>query len=113
MVDGAAAVELPAPGRIGGVNLHLPGLQYALAPGRNAGIAGWRTGRCSMMFAQVDPRVLYCNRTGAAVSNDAIWSRDPADRRRWNIHALDLKLQRSAAVSAVMDDFGDLVEVAR
>jgi hypothetical protein len=62
--------------------------------------------------ANLDPRVLYCNRTGAAVSNDAIWSRNPADRRLWLLHSLDLKLQRSAAVSAVMDDFGNLVEVA-
>lgn len=61
--------------------------------------------------ANLDPRVLYCNRTGAAVSNDAIWSRDPADRSRWLINTLDLKLQRSAAVPAVMDDFGSLVEV--
>ncbi len=61
--------------------------------------------------AQPDPRVLYCNRTGAAVSNDAIWSRDPADRRLWLVHSLDIKLQRSAAVPAVMDDFGNLVEV--
>jgi len=60
---------------------------------------------------QPDPRVLYCNRTGAAVSNDAIWSRDPADRRLWLVHSLDLKLQRSAAVPAVMDDFGNLVQV--
>lgn len=60
---------------------------------------------------QPDPRVLYCNRTGAAVSNDAIWSRDPADRRLWLVHSLDIKLQRSAAVPAVMDDFGNLVEV--
>lgn len=60
---------------------------------------------------QPDPRVLYCNRTGAAVSNDAIWSRDPADRRLWLVHSLDIKLQRSAAVPVVMDDFGNLVEV--
>lgn len=60
---------------------------------------------------QPDPRVLYCNRTGAAVSNDAIWSRSPTDRRLWLVHSLDLKLQRSAAVSAVMDDFGNLVQV--
>lgn len=60
---------------------------------------------------QPDPRVLYCNRTGAAVSNDAIWSRDPADRRRWLINTLDVKLQRQAAVPAVCDDFGSLVEV--
>lgn len=58
-----------------------------------------------------DPRVLYCNRTGAAVSNDAIWSRDPADRRRWLINTLDVKLQRQAAVPAVVDDFGSLVVV--
>lgn len=60
---------------------------------------------------QPDPRVLYCNRTGAAVSNDAIWSRSPTDRRLWLVHSLDLKLQRSPAVSAVMDDFGNLVQV--
>lgn len=60
---------------------------------------------------QPDPRVLYCNRTGAAVSNDAIWSRSPTDRRLWLVHNLDLKLQRSPAVSAVMDDFGNLVQV--
>lgn len=64
-----------------------------------------------MILTQPDPRVLYCNRTGAAVSNDAIWNRDPADRRLWQVHSLDLKLQRSAAVPAVMDDFGTLVEV--
>lgn len=64
-----------------------------------------------MAHAQPDPHVLYCNRTGAAVSNDAIWNRDPKDRRLWLVHALDLKLQRSAAVRAVMDDFGNLVRV--
>jgi len=62
--------------------------------------------------ANLDPRVLYCNRTGAAVSNDAIWSRDPHNRSRWLVHSLDLKLQRSAAVPAVMDDFGNLVELS-
>ena len=61
--------------------------------------------------ANLNPRVLYCNRTGAAVSNEAIWSRSPTDRRLWLVHSLDLKLQRSAAVPAVMDDFGSLVEV--
>lgn len=61
--------------------------------------------------ANLDPRVLYCNRTGAAVSNDAIWCRDLADRRLWQVYSLDLKLQCSAAVPAVMDDFGNLVTV--
>lgn len=64
-----------------------------------------------MARPEPDPRVLYCNRTGAAVSNDAIWSRNPVDRRLWLVHSLDLKLQRSAAVPAVMDDFGNLVQV--
>ena len=59
----------------------------------------------------LDPRVYYCARSGAAVSNDAIWGRDPEDRSRWLINTLDFKLQRSAAIPAVMDDFGTLVEV--
>lgn len=59
-----------------------------------------------------DPRVLYCARSGAAVSNDAIWHRDPKDRRRWLINTLDVKLQRAPAVPAVMNDFGDLVVVS-
>ena len=64
-----------------------------------------------MAHAQPDPRVLYCARSGAAVSNDAIWVRDSTNRVHWLVHRLDLKLQRLPPAIAVMDDFGNLVEV--
>lgn len=59
--------------------------------------------------AAPDPRVLYCARTGAAVSNDAIWYRDKEVHFRWLVETLDINLQRAPAIPAFTDDFGNLV----
>lgn len=58
-----------------------------------------------------DPRVLYCARSGAAVSNDAIWHYARQGARHLIINRLDHQLQRLPEQRAVMDDRGDLVVV--
>lgn len=60
---------------------------------------------------QSDPRVLYCARTCAAVSNDAIWHHPRRGSPHWLINLLDVRLRRSPELRAVVDDFGDLVVV--
>lgn len=59
-----------------------------------------------------DPRVLYCARSGAAVTNEAIWHRPRAGAGHWAINLLDARLQRTPELRAVVDDFGNLVVVA-
>lgn len=61
---------------------------------------------------QPDPRVLYCARSGAAVTNDAIWHHPRRGARHWLINLLDARLQRCPEQRAVVDDFGDLVVVS-
>lgn len=58
-----------------------------------------------------DPRVLYCARSCAAVSNDAVWHRPRGDGH-WAINLLDARLHRAPELRAVVDDFGDLVVVS-
>lgn len=58
-----------------------------------------------------DPRVLYCARSGAGVSNDAIWHRPRTDGY-WAINLLDVRLHRAPEQRAVVDDFGSLVVVS-
>jgi hypothetical protein len=59
-----------------------------------------------------DPRVLYCARSCAAVSNDAIWHRPRNGAGHWVINLLDARLLRAPEQRAVVDDFGDLVVVS-
>lgn len=59
-----------------------------------------------------DPRVLYCARSGAAVTNDAIWHRPRTGAGTWAINLLDIRLHRAPEQRAVVDDFGNLVVVA-
>lgn len=60
-----------------------------------------------------DPRVLYCARSGAAVSNDAVWHRKRNSAAGyWAINTLDARLHRAPELLAVVDDFGSLVVVA-
>lgn len=61
--------------------------------------------------AAPDPRVLYCQRTGAAVSNDAIWHRPRSGAGHWVINLLDTQLRRAPEQLACVDDFGSLVPV--
>lgn len=56
-----------------------------------------------------DPRVLYCARSGAAVSNDAIWHYARQGERHLLVTPLDARLQRMPSQRAVMDDHGNLV----
>lgn len=58
-----------------------------------------------------DPRVLYCARSCAAVTNDAIWHR-PRTGGTWAINLLDTRLHRAPEQRAVVDDFGNLVVVS-
>lgn len=62
--------------------------------------------------AAPDPRVYYCARSGAAVSNDAIWFYARQGARRLIVTTLDHQLQRLPEQRAVMDDRGDLVVVS-
>lgn len=59
-----------------------------------------------------DPRVLYCARSGAAVSNDAIWHYPRAGHHHVVITRLDWQLRRAPEQRAVIDDFGNLVVVS-
>lgn len=60
-----------------------------------------------------DPRVLYCARSCAAVTNDAIWHRPRNSAAgHWAINPLDARLHRAPEQLAVVDDFGSLVVVA-
>lgn len=58
-----------------------------------------------------DPRVLYCARSGAAVSNDAIWHYARQGARRVIVNMLDERLERKPDQPTVMDDHGNLVVV--
>lgn len=60
--------------------------------------------------AKPDPKVLYCARSGAAVTDGAIWHRPRTDGY-WAINLLDARLHRAPEQRAVVDDFGNLVEV--
>lgn len=68
--------------------------------------------RATLPRSATDPRVLYCARSGAAVTNDAIWHRPRQGAGHWAINLLDARLHRAPELRAVVDDFGDLVVVA-
>lgn len=59
-----------------------------------------------------DPRVLYCARSCAGVSNDAVWHRPRTGAGHWAINLLDARLHRAPELRAVVDDFGTLVVVS-
>lgn len=61
---------------------------------------------------QPDPRVLYCARSGAAVTDQAIWYRPRVGAGHWLIHQLDIRCRPAPEQMAVVDDFGSLVVVS-
>lgn len=58
----------------------------------------------------VDPRVHHSAHSSTGMSDSHIWRRDYRDGR-WSCFGIDLRV-RCLERRAVVDDFGDLVEVA-
>lgn len=57
----------------------------------------------------VDPRVHHSPRSTTGMSDSHVWARDWR-AGVWRLECIDLRL-RALPVAAVVDDFGDLVEV--